>query len=88
MSRSNPLLNLVIEFKVEVWERLLIEESLEFLKNQRKNKVEENQRLLMRNEKRMKRSSKEMAIKKITTTMQLYMNEKVLEINLEVSVKK
>ena len=88
MSRNNPLLSLVIEYKVEGWARLLIEESFEFLKNQRRNKVEENPRLRMKNEKRMRRSFKEMETKKITTTMQLCMKEKVLETNLEGLVKK
>lgn len=88
MSRNSPLLILEIESKVEAWARLQIEGSFESLKNRRRNKVDENLRLRMRNRRKTMRIFKETVTKKITTTTQLCMSEKVLEISHEDWVKK
>lgn len=88
MSRNNLQLILETESKVEAWARLLIEENSESPKNPRRNKVDENQRLLTKNGKKMKRSSRGMVTRMIITTILLYMNEKVLETSHEDWVKK
>lgn len=88
MSRNSPLLILEIESKVEAWARLLIEGSFESLKNRRRNKVDENLRLRMRNRKKTMKIFRGTETKKIITTTQHCMNEKVREISHEDWVKK